>query len=81
MTLKRFAVLQLFLIVVFVLSAYLWAQTPSTPPGFITASDLAFQLDGVERNRAVGRLMVRVDGKWIPALSSDRGGVVPLHSK
>jgi len=81
MTMKRFVVLQLVLIAVFALGTYLWAQAPATPPNFITAGDLAFQLDGVERDRAIGRLMVRVDGKWLPARSSDRGGVVPLHSK
>jgi hypothetical protein len=82
MLIKRLALVGLFLIVV--LGGYTWAQTfplPAPPQGVIPANDLAFRLDRTESGRAVGRLMVRVDGKWLEADLTSRGRVVPLQTK
>ena len=82
MLIKRLALVGLFLIVV--LGGYAWAQTfplPAPPQGVIPANDLAFRLDRTESGRAIGKLMVRVDGKWLEADLTGRGRVVPLQTK
>jgi hypothetical protein len=82
MLMKRLALAGLVLFAVS--GAYSWAQTfplPAPPQGVISANDLAFQLDRTESGRAIGRLMVRVDGKWLVADVTGRGRVVPLQTK
>jgi hypothetical protein len=82
MLLKRLALAGLFLIVV--LGGYTWAQTfplPAPPQGVVPASGLAFRLDHTESGRAIGKLMVRVDGKWLEADLTGRGRVVPLQTR
>jgi len=67
-----------------ILGAYAWAQTFQLPPaGTISGNDIAFRVEQREGGRVVGRLMVRIDGKWVDAdvMNSGRGGVVPLQSK
>jgi hypothetical protein len=66
------------------LSVYAWAQTfplPAPPQGVIPANDLAFRLDHTESGRAIGKLMVRVDGKWLVADLTGGGRVVPFQTK
>jgi hypothetical protein len=81
MTSKRFALVG---VLVAMLGGYVLAQTfplPAPPQGVIPANDLAFRLDRTESGRAIGKLMVRVDGKWLEADLTGRGRVVPLQSK
>jgi hypothetical protein len=65
------------------LGVFGWAQVPAppNPPGAITGPDLAFWVERAEGNTAVGKLMVRLNGKWLEAKVSGSGGLVPLHSK
>jgi hypothetical protein len=77
MTIQRFAVVQFIVIVALALAVFVSAQTP--PQGVISGADIGFRLERVERDRAIGRLLVRIDGKWLEAGHS--GGVVPLHTK
>jgi hypothetical protein len=73
-----FAAIVLFAI----LGVYVWAQNPPLlPPGVITGNDIAFGVERTESGRAIGRLMVRVDGNWLEAEVSNRGRVVSLQSK
>jgi hypothetical protein len=83
MLIKRLALVGLVLMAVW--GTYTWAQTPpllAPPPGVISGNDIAFRLDRTESGRAIGKLMVRVDGKWLEAdLMAARGRVVPLQTK
>jgi hypothetical protein len=81
MTSKRFALIGVLLVM---FGVYAWAQTfplPSPPQGVIPANDLAFRLDRTESGHAIGKLMVRVDGKWLEADLTGRGRVVPLETR
>jgi len=77
--------LALVVVVLAMLSGYGLAQTfplPGPPQSVIPANDLAFRLDRTESGRAIGKLMVRVDGKWLEAeVMAARGRVVPLQTK
>ena len=37
-----------------------------------TGADIGFRVDSVERNKAMGRLVVRVNGQWVDAEHSVR---------
>jgi hypothetical protein len=76
MTLKGFAVVQLVVLFALAVAAYVSAQAPQD---VITGGDVGFRLERVDRGRALGRLVIRVDGKWLEAAST--AGVVPLHTK
>ena len=70
-----------FLLIV-ALGIYTWAQVPLQPvPNIISGPDIGFRLDRTLPDRAVGSLMVRVNGKWVEAFVSSKGGVVPLQVK
>jgi hypothetical protein len=78
MTLNRLLVAQLIVLFA-VLAAVATYVSAQTQPDVITGADIGFRLDRVERGRAMGRLVVRVDGKWLDAAAA--GGVVPLQTK
>ncbi len=70
------------------LSVYAWAQTAQIPPpllapptGVVSGNDIGFRVDRVEKGRAMGRLMVRVNGAWIEADVLGRAGMVPLKNE
>ena len=63
------------------LAIYAWAQVQAQAPDIVTGPDIGFRVERTLRDRAVGTLMVRVDGKWVEAWVSTGGGVVPLHVK
>jgi len=72
------------LALIVILGGYTLARTfplPAPPQGIIPANDLAFRLDRTESGRAIGKLMIRVDGKWLEADLTGRGRVVPLQTK
>jgi hypothetical protein len=83
MTIKRVALVVLALIVG--CGIYGWAQVVPAPlpvpPGVISGTDLGFSVERTERNAAVGKLMVRVNGKWMEAQFSSQGRVFPLQTK
>jgi hypothetical protein len=62
------------------LGIYAGAQ-PLQSPNIVSGPDIGFRLERTLPDRAVGTLMVRVDGKWVEAWVSGRGGVVPLQVK
>jgi hypothetical protein len=81
MTLKRFVALQLAILFVLALGLYARAQVPVRPPDIISGTDIGFRVHQTLRGRAVGSLMVRVNGQWMEAWVTSRGGIVPLEAK
>lgn len=85
MALKRFALLQTMVLLVLALGVYVWAQAPipaPPPQGVVSGGDIGFRVEASDLKRAVGTLMVRVDGRWLEARFSDKGpNVIPLHTK
>jgi hypothetical protein len=47
------------------------APQPITPPVTLSGDDIQFRVESRLGNRVVGRLMVRMDGKWVEV---DLGG-------
>jgi hypothetical protein len=79
---KRIALVALALIAGF--GIYGWAQVvpaPSVPPGVVSGADIGFRVERAEGNTAVGRLMIRVNGKWVEAQFSNPGKVAPVQMK
>jgi hypothetical protein len=55
-------------------------QLPTEPSvGVLSGADIGFRMERMERGRAVGRLVVRVDGKWVDAQFAT--GVVRLGDR
>jgi hypothetical protein len=82
MTMKHIALVVLALIVG--CGIYGWAQVvpaPSVPPGVVSGADIGFRVERTEGNTAVGRLMVRVNGKWVEAQFANPGKVSPVQMK
>lgn len=79
------------LVVLGILSVFalgMWASSQATPqlpnlktPDVISGSDFGFRVERRQRNRVVGRLVVRVNGEWIEAHPSAPVGVVPLGNQ
>ena len=63
------------------LAIYSWAQVPTQPSDLVSGPDIGFRVERTLPDRAVGTLMVRVNGKWVEAWVSAKGGVVPLQVK
>ena len=61
-----------------------WASAQVVPkpvppePGVISGADIGFRVEGTERGLPVGRLVIRIDGKWVEPQVSSRGRVVPV---
>jgi hypothetical protein len=82
LTMKRIALAVLALVVGF--GIYGWAQVvpaPSVPPGVLTGADIGFRVENTEPNRVVGRLMVRLNGRWVEAQFANPRRVFPLQAK
>jgi hypothetical protein len=83
MTMKRTAVVVLSLVVGF--GIYGWAQVgpaPSVPPGVVSGADIGFRVERTDGNTAIGRLMVRVNGKWVDAqFTAAPGKISPVQVK
>jgi hypothetical protein len=82
MTMKRIVLLGLALIVGFGICG--WAQvvpTPSVPSDVISGADIGFLVERTEGNAAIGRLIVRVNGKWVQAQFANPGKVSPVQMK
>ena len=69
------------------LSPYLWAQTapvlpqlPAPPDRTLSGNDIGFRVESTKNGRAMGRLMVRVNGVWMEAEVLGRAGMVPLKN-
>ena len=41
--------------------------TTPVAPHVVTGGDLGFRIEGLRGNTPIGRLVVRVDGKWVEA--------------
>ena len=81
MTIRRVAVVLFVFLLGF--GVYGWAQAPAppAPPSVISGADIGFRVERTERDAAVGRLMVRVNGKWMEAQFSSRPNIFPLQTK
>jgi hypothetical protein len=53
-------------------SALMRAQTQQVPPAprILSGGDIGFRVEDIVDGRAVGTLMVRVDGTWVPTTAS-----------
>lgn len=77
------------LVIVFLAAAALFgqAQGPATPPTqqqsptIISGADLGFRVEGRNENRPVGTLMVRINGQWVEAELTARGGIKRLSAR
>jgi hypothetical protein len=62
-----------------------WAQvpvpSPSSPGGVISGADFGFRVESTDKDIAIGKLMVRVNGKWLEARFAGGARVIPLHSQ
>jgi hypothetical protein len=50
-----------------VIGAQAYGTTPSSKPQVIAGPDLGLRIDGDENGTPVGRLVIRVNGKWVEA--------------
>jgi hypothetical protein len=65
-TLAALWVLSLF-IVSSVGAQQAFAVDPLPEPRIISGADVGFRIEGMQKGAPVGRLVIRVDGKWIEA--------------
>ena len=66
MTLRAWRV-ALVVLVSAVLGAWASAQAPQQAPVIISGSDIGFQVESQRGGIPVGRLVVRVEGRWVEA--------------
>lgn len=55
------------------------ATTPVDPPIVLSGSDVGFRIEGRRGSVAVGKLIVRIDGRWVETDFS--GGVLRLTTR
>jgi hypothetical protein len=48
-------------------SVWMRAQAPSPAETVVSGSDLGFRVEGTGNNAVFGSLVVRVNGRWVPA--------------
>jgi hypothetical protein len=77
---KTFVATVLFVLIVG-LGIFASAQAPAPTPGIVSGPDIGFRVERTLPDRAVGTLMVRVNGQWVEAWVSGKGGIVPLQVK
>ncbi len=83
----RRAVIGLIVAGVVAISGWVYAQSaqdrlvPFPAPGsVVTTPDIGVRVDGTERGRVIGTLMIRLkDGSWVP-VQFGRGGVHKLET-
>ena len=80
---KRYVVLWLLsLVLVGAASAWISAQatvvTPAPQPVVISGPDVGVQVESTDGKIAFGRVVVRIDGKWLELGPSTRAGVYRL---
>ena len=88
---RRAALVAVFAISLVLLGMFVWAQVPREPirdtflpplpaPTVIAGNDLGFRVDSTRNGIPVGKLVVRINGKWVDA---ELGGaaVVPAAGK
>jgi hypothetical protein len=80
----RSMIVSVFVILLFGLGIWASAQVRSTPdimglvaPTVMTGSDLGFRVESTKGDIAVGKLVVRINGRWIDAQVGS-GGVLPV---
>ena len=67
MTLRAWLVVAtLWLLSLAAVGSITYAQAQTTPPNLVSGSDVGFVVEGQKNNQVSGRLMVRVQGKWLP---------------
>jgi hypothetical protein len=49
---------------------------PLPEPAVLSGADVGFRVEGKQGNTPVGRIVVRIDGKWLEP--EFRGGTVPV---
>ena len=63
---KRYVVLWLLsLVLVATASAWIAAQITQAPQHVISGSDVGVQVDSTDGKFAYGRIVVRIDGRWL----------------
>ena len=51
-------------------SAQIYRRQPVDPPIVLSGDDIGFQITARDGSTPVGRLVVRIDGKWVPVKES-----------
>jgi hypothetical protein len=54
------------------------AQRSNDEPAIVSGADIGFRIDGIDSGVRKGRLVVRVDGKWVDAEVTSRMHVRPI---
>jgi hypothetical protein len=60
------------MLVLFIAGVATWTSAqlsviPVTPPHYMSGDNFGFRVEGTRGDRVVGRLVVRIDGKWVEA--------------
>jgi hypothetical protein len=64
---SRVGLVLAFLGSIVTVGAWTFAQAPQQAPVLISGNDLGFQIEGRRGSTPVGKLVVRIDGKWVEA--------------
>jgi len=78
----RLPLIVLLIVLLAAVGAWASAQSPQVVPDapfVVSGSDLGFRVEGRRGSDRVGRLVVRIDGRWVEALPA--AGIVPLTTR
>jgi len=68
---RRAQLIAVTLLVLVIVGSWVYAQVvasqPVVPPITLTGDDIAFRVEARRGNTVEGRLVVRMDGKWVEA--------------
>jgi hypothetical protein len=84
MTSRRWiAVVVVLVASLFAVAAFVTAQSRQTVPLpeslVLSGTDVGFRVEGKQGNTPIGRIVVRIDGKWVEAQFS--GGLAPVLTR
>ena len=85
MSLKAiFSVFMLWVLSLFVVASAVKAQVFEVPrslpePRIVSGADFGFRIEAEQKGTPIGRLVVRVDGKWLEARVAATPGVRPVR--
>lgn len=79
LSLGLLCVLSLFVVASVVKAQVFELPRPLPEPRIVSGPDLGFRIEGDQRGTLIGKLVVRVDGKWIEARVAAVPGVRPVR--
>ena len=84
MSIRRILTLALLCLSLFAVAAVVKAQvfempSPLPEPRIVSGPDFGFRIEADQKGTPIGKLVVRVDGKWIEARVAAVPGVRPVR--